>query len=582
MASSPAYPRRTRLFRLLASPAAALAVSVALGATLLGVGWLEYATARRDLLTLARTHASALRAVVAAAARSNQAAATQTRDALTARLLDNARLLVALDAREPLTAERLVPIVELHKLFRVTVLGPSGEREHFVMARGTGDGGGWRNAPGAGIGPGANQLIERLIAGKEPEAVTDLHAGRRGGLARLAVGARRANGGAVLISVDATDVAALERQASLDALLADVIASTPDVAYVILDHGGTQTVQGATLPDAVVDEPLAASDTAVREHQHDLDGRPILELGGPVPFGDGQPARLRIGMRLDGLDEIARRTLWRSILSLAAAIAVGALALGLVWLQRDYGALAEAHARAREALQRRDRLAAMGELSSTVAHEIRNPLNAIAMSAQRLRRECGDVLARDEDAGALLDIIRSESQRLDLKIRQFLEYARPPRLVSRDVDLAAWLSAAVNAQRARAESHDVSLMPVVVTDAIVSMDADQMQQVVDNLVRNAIDAAPPGGHVWVRGSLLGTDVVVEVQDDGPGIPDGAKSRIFDLYFTTKRDGTGVGLAVAHQIVTAHGGRIDVSDRQPGPGTVMSVRWPKSTPAPVMA
>ena len=559
-----------------------MAVSVALGATLLGVGWMEYATARRDLLTLARSHASALRAVVAAAARSNQAAATQTRDALTARLLDNARLLVALDAREPLTAERLEPIVERHKLFRVTVLGPSGEREHFVMAHGTGAGGGWLNAPGAGIGPGANQLIERLIVGKEPEAVTDLHAGRRGGLARLAVGARRTNGGAVLISVDATDVAALERQASLDTLLGDVIASTPDVAYVILDHGDTRSVQGATLSDALVNEGLDVSDPSVREHRHDLDGRPILELGGPVPFGDNASARLRIGMRLDGLDEIARRTLLRSVLSLAAAIAVGALALGLVWLQRDYGALAEAHARAREALQRRDRLAAMGELSSTVAHEIRNPLNAIAMSAQRLRSEYRDTLGADEDATALLDVIRGESQRLDLKIRQFLEYARPPRLMARDVDLAAWLTAAVQTQRARAESHDVSLMPVVVTEAIVSMDADQMQQVIDNLVRNAIDAAPPGGHVWVRASIVGNDVVVDVQDDGPGIPDEVKSRIFDLYFTTKRDGTGVGLAVAHQVVTAHGGRIEVSDREPGPGAVMTVRWPRSAPPTVVA
>ena len=525
---------------------------------------------------------SALRAVVAAAARSNQAAATQTRDALTARLLDNARLLVALDAREPLTVERLEPIVERHKLFRVTILGPSGEREHFVMAHGTGAGGGWLNAPGAGIGPGANQLIERLIAGKEAEAVTDLHAGRRGGLARLAVGARRANGGAVLISVDATDVAALERQASIDHLLSDVVASAPDVAYVILDHGDTRSVQGVALPDALVNETVDRSTPGEPEHRHAIDGRPILELGGPIPLADPATAWLRIGMRLDGLDEITRRTLWRSILSLAAAIAVGALALGLVWLQRDYGTLAEAHARAREALQRRDRLAAMGELSSTVAHEIRNPLNAIAMSAQRLHREYGDALAHDEDAGALLDVIRSESQRLDLKVHQFLDYARPPRLVPRDVDLAAWLTAAVEAQRARAESHDVSLMPLIVTDAVVTMDADQVQQVVDNLVRNAIDAAPPGGHVWVRAFLAGDEVVVEVHDDGPGIPDDVKSRVFDLYFTTKRDGTGVGLAVAHQIMTAHGGRIEVSDREPGPGTVMSARWPRSVPAPVMA
>lgn len=577
-------PRAARLLRVLATPAAAGAVSLALGATLLGVGWMEYATARRDLLALARTHAASLKAVVAAAARSNQAAAAQTRDALTARLLDNARLLVALDAIEPLTEARLAPIVERHRLFRVTVLSPRGERELFVSGPGTGPGqGAGRGAPpGAGIGPGTNQLIDRLIAQKEPEAVTDLHAGRRGGLARLAVGARRGNGGAVLIAVDATDVMQLERQASLDSLLGDVIASTPDVAYVVLDHGETRSVQGAALPESLLAEGTDVSDLSVSEHRHDVNGRPVLELGGPVPFADNTPARLRIGMRLDGLDEIARQTFLRSLLSLAAAIAVGALALGLVWLQRDYGALAAAHARAREALQRRDRLAAMGELSATVAHEIRNPLNAIAMSAQRLRSEYRDTLAGDEDAVALLDVIRGESQRLDQKIRQFLDYARPPKPVLREVTLPAWLGTAVDTQRAGAEAHDVTLALAPVPSITAMMDPDQMQQALDNLVRNAIDAAPAHGHVRVVASLDGGDVVIAVEDDGAGIPDEVKPRIFDLYFTTKREGTGVGLAVAHQVVSSHGGRIDVSDRDPAPGTVMLIRWPRSGPASVPA
>lgn len=576
--------RTSTWLRRLASPTAAVTGSAILAALLLGVAWADSVTARRDLLALARDHAASLRAVLAAAARANQAAAAQAREELTARLLDNARLLVALDARQPLTDQQLSAIVDQHRLFRVTVLGPHAEREHFVMARREGqpatgpETDAWMAAPGAGIGPGATQLIDRLITRGEPQAVTDLHAGRRGGVARLAVGARRQGGGAVLISVDASDVAQLERQAPLDALLDDVIASTPDVAYVVLDHGDTRSVRGATLPADLLQEPAAAGDD-LREHRHDLDGRAILELSGPVPFTDNAPAHLRIGMRLDGLDQIARQALVRTALSLGAAIVVGALALGLVWLQRDYGSLAEAHARAREALVRRDRLAAMGELSSTVAHEIRNPLNAIAMSAQRLRSEYRETLGADEDATALLDVIRAESQRLDLKIRQFLDFARPPRLLVRGVEIGAWLSQAVQAQRALADARTVSLTVSLPAPCDVAMDPDQMQQVIDNLVRNAIEAAPAGGQVTVDGVVDAKDVRISVEDDGPGIPDEVRHRIFDLYFTTKRDGTGIGLAVAHQVATAHGGRIEVAARRDGQrGTCMTVRWPRSSQA----
>jgi signal transduction histidine kinase len=103
-------------------------------------------------------------------------------------------------------------------------------------------------------------------------------------------------------------------------------------------------------------------------------------------------------------------------------------------------------------------------------------------------------------------------------------------------------------------------------------DPDQLKQAVDNLLRNAIDASPDGGRVRLGARRDGTDHVIDVRDEGPGIPADILPRIFDLYFTTKADGTGVGLAVTHQIVEAHRGRIDV-ESSPGAGTRMSVRIP---------
>ena len=106
-------------------------------------------------------------------------------------------------------------------------------------------------------------------------------------------------------------------------------------------------------------------------------------------------------------------------------------------------------------------------------------------------------------------------------------------------------------------------------------DPDQLRQVLDNLLRNAIDATPPGGRVTLSAEWTPRHLVFEVRDTGSGIAADVLPKIFDLYFTTKPQGTGIGLAVSQQIVAAHGGRIDVESR-PGRGTVMRVVLPAST------
>ena len=226
-------------------------------------------------------------------------------------------------------------------------------------------------------------------------------------------------------------------------------------------------------------------------------------------------------------------------------------------------------------MKRRDRLAAMGELASTVAHEIRNPLNAIAMSAQRLRAETFTG-AEDEEARGLVDVIHRESGRIDTRIHEFLAFARPPALVPANASLATLVDEVGAALRSSAELRGVTLAVDTSRAETALVDVEQMRQVVDNLVRNAIDATPSGGRIEVRASSTGEDHLIVVRDTGPGIPADDLPKIFDLYFTTKADGTGVGLAVTQQIVSAHGGRIDV-DSSPGSGTTFTIVLPRSTP-----
>jgi signal transduction histidine kinase len=560
--------------RRLASKGWTIAVlSVVIGAALVTVGWFDYSSTRREFGALVRAQAASARDTVAAAARANRAAATEAREQLAERLLDNARLLAEIDRLRSIDRAVLEDIATRNHLFRITVLAPDASREFFVVPGSGGRGYG----PGGGFGPGGGGggfLTERLLRGGEAEVVSDVHEGRRAGAARLAAGVRRARGGAILISVDATDVANLQRQSSLDALLSDIVRSTDDIAYIAFEDSGVQRAQG-TLPD---DFPASApADAGTTERRLDLAGRPVLELGGPVDTGGTRQAYLRLGMRLDRLQSAERSTAVRLVISLFAAAALGVLAIGLVWFRGRFGALSIEHALAQEALRRRDRLAAMGELASTVAHEVRNPLNAIAMSAQRLRKECLDIAAAGPDEAAdareLVDVIQAEAQRINGKVQQFLEFARPPALNRTVLPVRPWLGAIVGAVRPLAESRHIELRSEV-GDQNVVIDSEQMRQAIENLLRNALEATPEGGEVSLRAQASARECTIEVRDTGTGIDPAHLSKIFDLYFTTKRNGTGIGLAVTQQIVAAHGGTIEV-DSAPGRGTTMRIRIPVS-------
>ena len=535
---------------------------MALAGGLLAVVWLDWQATRQELVTLLRDQASSLRQTVVAAARSNRLASVEVEAQLVARLLDNARFLAELDRAGRLDETLLNETVSRHGLFRVNVYSPNGSPE---LVSSTPD------RPRRGRGPGGSgALVQRLIRDGEQEATTEIHRSRWGE-ARVAAGVRRQNGGAVVVNVDATAAAALERQASLDALLADIVANAEEVAYVVFEQGPHRIVHGEAPPDESVPEPRALHG----EREIEIAGRPVLELGGNVDLGGGDLAALHLGMRLDGVRASERRMLFQLGLSLGVSLALATLGVGGLWLRRKYGLLSERHARAEAELRRRDRLAAMGELASGVAHEIRNPLNAIAMSVKRLRAEFrlkDETVSERAELDELLDVLEGETRRIDSTVQQFLDYARPRPLAPRPVDVDRLLAEVGEATRALAGSRGVSLEVEPTSLGGATLDPDQIRQVLDNLLRNAIEATPDGGVVTLAARRLGGGGVITVSDTGAGIEPDHLPRIFDLYFTTKPEGTGVGLAVTHQIVTAHGGALDVESR-PGEGTRMIVRLP---------
>jgi two-component system sensor histidine kinase PilS (NtrC family) len=223
--------------------------------------------------------------------------------------------------------------------------------------------------------------------------------------------------------------------------------------------------------------------------------------------------------------------------------------------------------RIEEDLKRADRLAALGTLAAQLAHEIRNPLAAMRGSAQLLVQEPGG----DPSSAKLVEILLRESDRLSKLVEDFLRFARPPPPVKQALELEVLVAETVDMLRADPLAWQVGV-EMALAPLSVPVDADQLRQVLINILRNAFQAAGPGGQVRVTLEAADELALLRIWDSGGSIPAADLSRIFEPFFSTREGGTGLGLSTAYSIVRAHGGNIRVSS-SPQEGTEFLIRLP---------
>jgi signal transduction histidine kinase len=231
----------------------------------------------------------------------------------------------------------------------------------------------------------------------------------------------------------------------------------------------------------------------------------------------------------------------------------------------------EAMATTRARLAQSEKLAALGLLATAIAHEVRNPLAVIRSAAQGLGETPEPNRAEAQRASAF---ITAEIDRLTSVVSSLLAFARPPQLERRPVaigdlfDRALALAADdLSARRLRVERRDGEV-------PAVAGDPDLLCQVLLGLLANAAEAVEPGGGIWLEARAADTGVELVVADSGPGVPAELRGRIFEPFFTTRSRGTGLGLAVARQIVDAHGGQLAVDER-PGGGARFRIQLPRA-------
>lgn len=221
-------------------------------------------------------------------------------------------------------------------------------------------------------------------------------------------------------------------------------------------------------------------------------------------------------------------------------------------------------------MRHRAQLAALGQAAAVIAHEIRNPLGIIKTSAELVRRKTSMAPGEDRLMGFVLD----EVDRIDRLVKQLLDYARPAQGTRTLIDLvSAVVRPALDFIAPEARSREITLA-VRLPDGPVPIlgDADQLHQALLNLLLNAMAAAGAEGHVIVRVIPSADQVAVEVEDNGPGVPEEVAQTLFDPFVTTRINGTGLGLATVRATVDAHGGQVSHKAAPEG-GAIFIIRLP---------
>lgn len=475
---------------------------------LMATGWffVQARQTQHGFVADAEEHARLLSDAVALQARGAILAQDAIDSILTLLLGSSARFVDYLDGIEPFSEEELSAFASEAGLSMIRVIGAGRTRQGALGPLGD-------DAPGC-------EALDRLL--HVPDTHTLMY-----GVARVDVE------GCVLVGLDSHRLERLKAAVGLRQALAG-LENLPGVLAV--------RMQGEPAP--TVAERAAAGIPSVRI-RHQADGRLVAEALTPV---DG--AELIILMDADRLVE-QRRRLW---LEFGGFVLVLLVTGGLgTWLLYRHQQAHDRQLRAyeRQLSQQREE-AALGRAAAGIAHEIRNPLNAMAMGLQRLQIE-----AEGLDAGQqrLLSVVMEALRRTNGTVGGLLAYARAYQPRRERVRLDQLVSEQLSLYRQRIRDLEIHLTEHLPRSTKVRGDPDLLRQVLDNLLRNALEALPVGGRMEISLSSDNEGACLALTNDGLQLAPQELPRILEPWFTTKTDGTGLGLAISLRIVQAHGGRL---------------------------
>ncbi len=403
----------------------------------------------------------------------------------------------------------------------------------------------------------------------------------------FAVLQKNPNGEIVMIGVDPDELQNKRRAFGTGSIIEDLSRNT-GVHYAGIFSNGFTIAATSSFPfDQSDDWYITGSGNSdsvmtriitLTNNDNDNESYKVYEAKGPFYVSGQYYGDIVIGMNTVVLEmlnaKLVRDVFWHSIFGLMITLVA---VIGVV-IWNNYRIIAERYDEIKDEVQKLEadkaikaRLASMGELAGGVAHEIRNPLNAIRVIVQRLQREFTPQ-ADNEEYLELTNVVKRETDRINESIGQFLKMARPPALNKTRGNINDCLREVLNLFMPRASQKNIKIINDLDTLPDSNIDSTLCGQAILNILENALDAVEDNGVITVKAYSEKDYIYIEIADNGPGIADDLKSRIFDMYFTTKDTGTGMGLPSVLMTVKEHGGTVEVLDNPTG-GTIFRMEFP---------
>lgn len=491
------------------------------------------------------------------------------------RLLDNARLIDQLLFSRPLEPAELKAISASNRLQKVELLDqegrpyrfegppmPRGMREMMMRRRGWESEEAWKerrammtymwgmhwSLPGEKARPGA-QPPARLKEKKFWE----------GSVFGVAIGAQSFPG-IIAVHANADYILNFKKEIGVQQQIEE-LGRQSDISYVALLDSDFKIVAHSD-PGRVNEQDkdpfllkVKAGGRARSRIVESAGGKRNYEVVQPIRLNQSTLSYLKIGLSLEPVESAWRQSLGSIVVLGLAILGVGIIGMAAIFYNQ-HSHMQEVKTLEAEIAQK-ERLSSLGNLAATVAHEIRNPLNAVSMGLQRLKAEFQPT-QDEEQYSRFIGLMQGEVKRLNSIVEEFLSLARPLDLKREEVRIDSLLQELALLAGGEAQNSRVSIEVATPPDLPpVQLDRNHFKQLLLNLVLNGIQAMPDGGTLTLKAEAARGNLILTVSDTGGGIKPEIRSRIFEPYFTTKSNGSGLGLVIAQRIAEAHGGSLAV-------------------------
>jgi len=547
---------------------ALLTVFIILSAILILSGYWEFQSRRVSVLNLMAQMSRNLSITIQRAALNSIHSYDVILYKTTDRLFSIASLIADMERKGVVTDEYLSRYADEHELKRINIYDQDGLKLYSSYP--------------AHKFINASPQLDKVLSGQIADTVIDVHRAKNESDERYAVAIHRSGGGAVVVNIDAVQLLGFRRKIGVGNII-NSIARDSSIVYI-----GIQDSIGILSASEMIDSLSSfQSDTFLLKNSKNkifqwritkFQGNRIFE--GILPFwvDDVSYGVIRIGQDYLPIQAIQQAAIRQGMIRFGLLLIVGLILFGLSisiqnvnLLEREKERITDEVYNLQRDLRQKEKLSAMGELAAGVAHEIRNPLNAISMTIQRLGKEFTPASGIEEQA-ELIRTVRKEINRISGIIRQFLKFARPAPLQKKWLYLNELIQKVIQLYDAKVSKLNIKIHYDAANKFNVFLDPDKLQQTLINMLENAIDAVEKNGDIYITWEKQHKVFNLIIKDTGVGIPEEQIAKIFNLYYTTKARGTGFGLAQVYQSISEHGGSIDVNSEL-GAGTEFSIKLP---------